>query len=98
MFGLNGISTLEAPHSAIAKSVQRLNVKVISSQGRDRHADDLGRHIQTFDPGSGIMADPECTADVGERDGRHLVVKFGRHSSDEDTAEAKQGLDIHRVC
>src|SRR6266481_8086025 len=33
MFGLNGISTLEAPHSAIAKSVQRLNVKVISSQG-----------------------------------------------------------------
>src|ERR1700724_2682008 len=33
MFGLNGISTLEAPHSAIAKSVQRLNVNVISSQG-----------------------------------------------------------------
>src|ERR1700693_136786 len=33
MFGLKGISTLEAPHSAIAKSVQRLNVKVISSQG-----------------------------------------------------------------
>src|SRR5258708_24879680 len=33
MFGLNGISTLEAPHSAIAKSVQRLNVKVISSHG-----------------------------------------------------------------
>src|ERR1700733_7582713 len=33
MFGLNGISTLEAPHSAIAKSVQRLNVKVISNQG-----------------------------------------------------------------
>src|SRR5260370_14873043 len=33
MFGLNGISTLEAPHSAIAKSVQRLNVKVVSSQG-----------------------------------------------------------------
>src|SRR5882672_11115227 len=33
MFGLNGISTLEAPHSAIAKSVQRLNVKVTSSQG-----------------------------------------------------------------
>src|SRR5258708_35122975 len=33
MFGLNGISALEAPHSAIAKSVQRLNVKVISSQG-----------------------------------------------------------------
>jgi hypothetical protein len=30
---LNGISTLEAPQSAIAKSVQRLNVKVISSQG-----------------------------------------------------------------
>src|ERR1700730_15983162 len=33
MFGLNGISTLEAPHSAIAKSAQRLNVNVISSQG-----------------------------------------------------------------
>src|ERR1700730_1014133 len=33
MLGLNGISTLEAPHSAIAKSVQRLNVKVISNQG-----------------------------------------------------------------
>src|SRR5258706_3968106 len=33
MFGLNGISTLEAPHGAIAKSVQRLNVNVISSQG-----------------------------------------------------------------
>src|ERR1700722_5451184 len=33
MFGLNGISTLEAPHSAVAKSVQRLNVKVTSSQG-----------------------------------------------------------------
>src|SRR5712671_8066418 len=33
MFGLNGISTLEAPQSAIAKSVQGLNVKVISSQG-----------------------------------------------------------------
>ncbi len=33
MFALNGISTLEAPHSAIVKSVQRLNVKVISSQG-----------------------------------------------------------------
>src|SRR5882762_7283654 len=33
MFALNGISTLEAPHSAIAKSVQRLNVKVISSHG-----------------------------------------------------------------
>jgi hypothetical protein len=44
------------------------------------------------------VADPERTADIGERDGRHLVVKFGRHSSDEDTAEAKQGLDIHRVC
>jgi hypothetical protein len=36
------------------------------------------------------LADPEGTADVGERDGRHLVVEFGRHS-DEDTAEAKQG-------
>ena len=33
MFGLNGISTLETPHSAIAKSVQRLKLKVISSQG-----------------------------------------------------------------
>ena len=33
MFGLNGISTLEAPHSVIAKSVQRLKVKVISNQG-----------------------------------------------------------------
>src|SRR5882757_8332620 len=33
MFGLNGISTLEAPHSAMAKSVQRLSVKVTSSQG-----------------------------------------------------------------
>src|SRR5882757_391561 len=33
MFGLNGISTLEAPQSAIAKSVQRLSVKVTSSQG-----------------------------------------------------------------
>src|SRR4030088_164868 len=32
MFALNGISTLEAPHSAIVKSVQRLNVKHISSQ------------------------------------------------------------------
>src|SRR6266478_391283 len=33
MFALNGISTLEAPHSAIVKSVQRLSVKVTSSQG-----------------------------------------------------------------
>src|ERR1700675_424792 len=33
MFGLNGISTLEAPHSAIANSVQRLNEKVTNSQG-----------------------------------------------------------------
>src|SRR3979490_1035036 len=33
MFGRNGISPLETPHSAIAKSVQRLNVKVTSSQG-----------------------------------------------------------------
>src|SRR5882724_12361626 len=33
MFGLNGISTLETPQSAIAKSVQRLNVNVTSSQG-----------------------------------------------------------------
>src|SRR6478736_8845012 len=33
MFGLNGISTLETAHSAIAKSVQRLKVKVIKSQG-----------------------------------------------------------------
>src|ERR1700736_2947131 len=33
MFGLNGISTLETPQSATAKSVQRLNVKVTSSQG-----------------------------------------------------------------
>src|ERR1700733_6352827 len=33
MFGLNGIGTPEAPHSAIAKSVQRLNVKVIASHG-----------------------------------------------------------------
>src|SRR5882757_644011 len=33
MFGQNGISTLVAPHSAIANSVQRLNVKVTSSQG-----------------------------------------------------------------
>src|ERR1700688_5093662 len=33
MFGLNGISTLEAPHSAIEKSVQRLKLKVTSSQG-----------------------------------------------------------------
>src|ERR1700758_5582092 len=33
MFGLNGISTLDAPHNAIAKSVQRLKVKVIRNQG-----------------------------------------------------------------
>src|SRR5258708_39244371 len=33
MFGLNGISTLDAPHRAMVKSVQRLNVKVVSSQG-----------------------------------------------------------------
>src|SRR4030081_325967 len=33
MFGLNGISALEAPHNVIAKIVQRLSVKVISSQG-----------------------------------------------------------------
>src|ERR1700758_1956576 len=33
MFGLNGIGRLEAPHSAIAKSVQRLKVNVTSSQG-----------------------------------------------------------------
>jgi hypothetical protein len=33
MFGLNGIGTPEAPHSAIAKSVQRLNVKVIANHG-----------------------------------------------------------------
>src|ERR1700754_4384758 len=33
MFALNGISILEAPHSAIRNSVQRLNVKVTSIQG-----------------------------------------------------------------
>src|ERR1700722_3520814 len=33
MLGLNGISTLDAPHNMIAKSVQRLKVKVTSSQG-----------------------------------------------------------------
>src|SRR5258708_33286748 len=33
MFGLNGISAVEAPQSVIAKIVQRLSVKVISSQG-----------------------------------------------------------------
>src|SRR5260370_5442270 len=33
MLGMNGSSTLEAPQSAIAKTVQRLNVKVINSQG-----------------------------------------------------------------
>src|ERR1700743_1881242 len=33
MFGLSGINTLETPQSAIAKSVQRLKVKVIRSQG-----------------------------------------------------------------
>src|SRR3981189_2788574 len=33
MFGLNGISTLELQHSAMAKSVQRLNVKVTAIQG-----------------------------------------------------------------
>src|ERR1700722_281165 len=33
MSGLNGIRTPEAPHNAIAKSVQRLNVKVIASHG-----------------------------------------------------------------
>ena len=41
------------------------------------------------------MADPERTADVGERDGYHLIVKFGRHRSDEHAAKAKQGLDFH---
>jgi hypothetical protein len=41
------------------------------------------------------VADPECTPDVGKRDGCHLVVKFRRHGSDEDTDEAKEGLDIH---
>jgi hypothetical protein len=41
------------------------------------------------------MADPERTADVGKRDGCHLIVKFGSHGSDEDTAEASKGLDIH---
>src|ERR1700753_2871446 len=33
MFGLNGISTLEAAHSPIEKSIQRLKVKVNISQG-----------------------------------------------------------------
>src|ERR1700742_1384061 len=33
MFGLNGISTLETLHSAIANIVQRLSVTVTSSQG-----------------------------------------------------------------
>jgi hypothetical protein len=44
------------------------------------------------------VAYPERAGDVDERDGGHLVVKFGRHSSDEDTAEGKQGLDIHWLC
>jgi hypothetical protein len=43
------------------------------------------------------VADPECAADVDESDGCHLVVKFGRHCGDEDTDEAKEGLDIHGV-
>src|ERR1700754_2540201 len=33
MFGLNGISTLEAPHSAIAQTAQRINVTVTINQG-----------------------------------------------------------------
>src|ERR1700741_1582059 len=41
------------------------------------------------------MADPEPAADVSERDGYHLVVELGHRRRDKDTAEAKQGLDIH---
>jgi hypothetical protein len=44
------------------------------------------------------VADPERAVDVDERYGSHLIVKFGRHGSDEDTAEGKEGLDIHRAC
>ena len=39
------------------------------------------------------MADPDRTADLGERDRCHLVVELGRHRRDEDTDEAM--LDIH---
>ena len=41
------------------------------------------------------MADPKCTAHVGERDGYHLVVEFGHYSSDQDAAETEEGLDAH---
>jgi hypothetical protein len=34
MFGLNGISTLDVPHSAIAKSVQRIELKVTVARAR----------------------------------------------------------------
>jgi len=44
------------------------------------------------------MTDPECTANVNKRDGCDLVVEFGRHRSDQDTAETKQGLDVHGVA
>jgi hypothetical protein len=41
------------------------------------------------------VADPECTPDVGKRDGCHLVVKLGRHRSEENATKAKKWLDIH---
>ena len=82
----------------IAKSVQRLKVKVIANQGEIAMPMISPDTYRLFDPGLGIAANPERPADVGERDGYHLVVKFGRHSSDEDAAEAKQGLDIHGIC
>src|SRR5216684_1639632 len=95
MFGLNGISTLEAPHSAIAKSVQRLNMKVINSQGEIAmpmiSADTYGLSSQ----GPASWLSPECTTDVAQRNRCNLVVKLGRHCSDENAAKAKQRLDIH---
>jgi hypothetical protein len=56
---------------------------------RDGHAYDLGGHIQALDPGSGIVTDPERTANVNKREGCNLVVELGRHGRDKDAADTK---------
>jgi hypothetical protein len=95
MFGLNGIGTLEAADSAMGKKHHAPQCENHQQRGRDGQPNDLGRHVQAIDPGSGIMADPEGPADVGERDGCHLAVEFGHYGSDQDAAETEEGLDIH---
>ena len=64
---------------------------------RDRHANDLGPHVQAFNPGSGIVADPEGASDAHQRHGWNLIVELRRHGRDEDAAKAKQGFDIHGI-